>query len=141
MTVTEKVFFDTAPFIYLIENHSDYYAKVEQFFVKAEEDNWELMTSVLSIAEFGVKPEKEGRQDLIIDLDNLLIDFHFQVVNINIDIARQSYQLRAKYNALKAMDSIQLATAIKMGCSYFFTNDKKLKKTEELNVILVEEVK
>lgn len=141
MTVTEKVFFDTAPFIYLIENHPDYYAKVEQCFVKAEEDNWELLTSVLSIAEFGVKPEKEDRQDLIIDLDNLLIDFHFQVVDINVEIARQSYQLRAKYNALKAMDSIQLAVAIKMGCTQFFTNDKKLKKVEELNVTLIDEEK
>ncbi len=46
MIVIEKAFFDTAPFIYLIENHPDYYPKVESFFVKAEEGNWELSTCV-----------------------------------------------------------------------------------------------
>jgi len=140
MTASEKIFFDTAPFIYLIENHPNYYSKVEQFFVTIDQDDCELITSVLSMAEYGVKPEKENRQDLIADFDSLLVDFHFQVIDINVGIARKSYQLRAKYEFLKAMDALQLATALWIGCSRFFTNDKKLKKIEELKVVLVEEL-
>lgn len=135
MTATEKVFFDTAQFIYLVENHPDHYTRVERFFIKAEESNWALGTSVLSIAEFGVKPEKGGKQDLMADFNHLLIDFHFQVMDINTDIARRSYQLRAKYDFLKAMDALQLATAIVMECTRFFTNDKKLKKVVELEEV------
>ncbi len=94
---------------------------------------------MLSIAEFGVKPEKEGKQGLIKDLNNLLIDFRFQLLDINANIAHQSYQLRAKYDFLKAMDALQLASAIVNGCTCFYTNDKKLKKVEELKVLLVDE--
>lgn len=38
------------------------------------------------------------------------------------------------------MDSIQIATALLSGCDEFITNDKKLKRLDELSIILIEEV-
>lgn len=37
------------------------------------------------------------------------------------------------------MDSIQIATALTSNCGEFLTNDKRLKKVDKINVILVEE--
>lgn len=138
MTATENVFFDTAPLIYLIENHAEYYGKVEKLLILAEEQHWQLSTGVISIAEFGVKPAKENHQDVITALDQLLTDFQFQVLTIDVTTARRSYQLRARYEFLKAMDALQLATALTNGCTRFFTNDKKLTKVTDVEVTLVE---
>ncbi|WPP52921.1 type II toxin-antitoxin system VapC family toxin [Catalinimonas niigatensis] len=98
------------------------------------------MTSVLSIAEFGVKLQKENKIEVIAAFHQLLTDFHFQVYDINAEIAQQAYQLRAKYIFLKGMDALQLATAMVSGCNRFFTNDKKLNKVEELQLVMVEDV-
>lgn len=56
MTVS-KTFFDTAPFIYLLENHPDFYQKVADFITKSVADKVQFETSVLTFTEFCVKPE------------------------------------------------------------------------------------
>ena len=38
------------------------------------------------------------------------------------------------------MDALQLATAIETGCDMFYTNDRKLKQIDEINVITVDEL-
>lgn len=140
MTASEKVFFDTSPFIYLLEDHPEYYSKVEGFMISAVQQQLIMVSSVLSIAEFGVKPEKENRQDLIESLNKLLLDFHFQLLDIDVEVARVSSRLRARHNHLKAMDALQLATASYCGCKYFLTNDKKLNRIKDLQVILLDDI-
>jgi predicted nucleic acid-binding protein len=62
------------------------------------------------------------------------------MLSIGREIAVTSYQLRAKYPALKTLDSLQLAAAIESGCDHFFTNDYGLKRVKEINIIIVDEV-
>ncbi len=135
-----KIFFDTAPFIYLLENHPKYGQIVDDFIVEPVSNNVTFVTSILSLAEFGVIPERNNRQDLIDNFDDLLRNASFQIPEIERQTAIKAYQLRAKYPSLKAMDSIQLAVAINSGCDHFFTNDFKLKSISEINILIVETV-
>jgi len=60
-----KKFIDTAPFIYLIESHPDFADKVINLISESTINGDSLITSVITLMEFGVKPERGGRQDVI----------------------------------------------------------------------------
>ncbi|GAA3996774.1 hypothetical protein GCM10022408_04260 [Hymenobacter fastidiosus] len=132
-----KLFFDTAPFIYLVENHPDFYRPVAGYLTQVVGGGAVLVTSVLTYTEFCVKPEQLGRPDVILDFDALLRDLDIQVLDIPLAVATLAYKLRAKYSFLKGMDSLQVASALHAGCSQFLTNDKKLKSVLEIQVVVV----
>ena len=54
-------------------------------------------------------------------------------------IAEQAAQLRADYG-LRTPDAIQLATAIRSGASSFLTNDGKLPKIAQLNLLVLDQM-
>ena len=55
-------------------------------------------------------------------------------------ITKYAAQIRAKYSGIKAMDALQLASAIISGCDVFLTNDKQLRQVAEIPVLLVEDL-
>ena len=103
-----KLFFDTSPFIYLIENHPEFYSKAFDMIAKASNNNVQFCTSVLTFAEYCVKPEQINRQDLISEFEDLLKNLEFTVAKITLHTVKIAYKLRAKYSFLKAMDALQL---------------------------------
>jgi predicted nucleic acid-binding protein len=133
-----KIFFDTSPFIYLIENHADYYPKISQFLLNEVNNGSEFITNVLTYSEFCVKPQKLNRLDLIEDFGKLLTELDFNVVEIDIEVATIAYMLRAKYDFLKGIDAMQVASAIKEKCTRFLTNDKKLKSITEIEIVILD---
>lgn len=136
-TRVAKIFFDTAPFIYLVENHATYYQKVADYLTQSLTDNAMLETSVLTYTEFCAKPEQLGRPDLLLDFDELLRDFDFQMREICLAVATLAYQLQARYAGLKGIDAMQIATAVNAGCNIFLTNDRELKNIREIQVVVV----
>lgn len=138
---TTKIFVDTAPFIYLIENHEDYADKISQYLLEAVLQQKELHTSVVSLAEFGVKPEELGKQEVIFAFENLLQQLNFTVHSIDQQTARTAYKLRSRYKSLKGMDSLQLASALVHSCQIFLTNDKKIPSIEDIDIQLIDDLK
>lgn len=134
-----KIFIDPAPPIYILEGHPKFAEKAINLFSESLVQGGSFVTSVITILEFGVKPERESRQDVIQKFHELLNRLNTKIEDIDQEIATKAYQLRAKYQFLKGMDSIQIATALVSNCKEFITNDKKLKKIEEISVILIEE--
>ncbi len=139
MTSNSKIFFDTAPFIYWLEQHPTLCSKVRQFIGDANTSSCEFATSVVSLAEFGIYPERNGRPDLIQDFEDALNDFSFDFLDIDVPIARVAYRLRAKYTFLKGMDAFQLAAALQSNCQYFLTNDRRLSTINEINIVVLED--
>ncbi len=135
-----KTFIDTSPFIYLVENHPLFAAKVRSFILDALSNENSLITSVITLMEFGVLPEKKGRSEIIINFESLLEIAGISMIEIDQKIAENAYKLRAKYGFLKGMDAIQIAVALEKKCDQFLTNDKKLSSVSEINILLVEEL-
>lgn len=141
MTGSDKIFFDTAPFIYLLENHEKHGLKVRDFIVReATFQESTFFISSITFAEFFVKPKKAGDQALIEKFKNKIKEFHFTVFSITPEIAEYSSALRADYSFLKTFDAIQIATAVSFGCNKFFTNDHALKKIKEIEIITVDDL-
>lgn len=140
MTEFKKVFIDTAPFIYYLENSNLYFDKMMQFFTKCCEHEIEIVTSVITVEEYLVYPYSNKKTELIENFDKFIEYMKIKVVPIDEEIAKQGAKVRAKYKNFKAMDALQIATAIKSDCDVFFTNDKQLRQEKELPCITMDDL-
>ena len=134
-----KVFIDTAPFIYLIEGSSDYAEAAKNYFTTRYAQNDPMVTSVITLAEYGVNPAKLEEPHLIDEFRRILYKLDIALVSVEVPHAVESYKLRAKYKFLKGMDALQLGIAASESCTAFLTNDLKLVKIEEMDVILLKD--
>jgi hypothetical protein len=103
MTGSEKVFFDTSPLIYLIEDNSKYALPVRDFMAKhLLLFESQFFTSSITLAEFYVKPNDAGNTNLINEFKAKLHEFHFVIFDLTPNIAELSAEFRTKYTSLKA---------------------------------------
>lgn len=135
MDVGKKVFIDTAPFIYLIENHPVFGAPTEQYLSACTEGESMLFTSVISYLEFCVVPLREKRHGIIEKFEELLADLSIDMV-----VAKYASQLRSRYAFLKTADAIQLAMAVTNKCDVFLTNDAGLSSIKEINTVVISKI-
>jgi predicted nucleic acid-binding protein len=129
----KKIFIDTAPLIYFIEDSSEYVPKLSELF--CNRNNCHFITSVITLSEVLVMPLRENNMRLAKQYEEILTQAdNFQIYEINQQIAKETAVLRAKYS-IKTPDAIQLATAKYCSVDCFLTNDFKLKIDKSLHVI------
>lgn len=138
MTEFKKVFIDTAPIIYYLQNSETYYSNMKSFW-KAYND-YDYVTSAITITEYLTYPYRQKDLRLVDSFYDFINDIDIQVINIDGRIAEKAAQIRAEYKFFKTMDSLQLATACIMGCDLFLTNDKQLRQFKEIKCITVDEL-
>ncbi len=134
----DKVFIDTAPIIYLLEDHPLFSESSRKIVGEYFESGSVLCTSVLTYTEFSVHPYRSGHPEKVDDLESFAKDSCLQVYDVSKEIALNAAKFRAKYASLKSMDSLQLACAVNKNCSVFLTNDKQLCQVDEIHCRLIE---
>lgn len=135
--MTDKIFLDTAIFIYFLENNIYYADKVEQFFYDEIKKQSQFFTSTITIMEFCSKPFELGNIDLIDNFKAFLLDLNVILIPITEDIAIHASKLRGRFKSLKAMDSLQISSSINFECDRFISNDIKLQQIKDVKVELV----
>lgn len=136
----KKVFIDTSPFIYYLEKSELYFDKAYRFFSMCHEKGIQMVTSALTIEEYCVFPYKNDNTEIIENFDRFLEYMNIKVIPIDVLIAKQGAKVRAKYKDFKAMDVLQVATAIHAHCDMFFTNDKQLRQETEILCITFDDL-
>lgn len=139
MTGFKRVFVDTSPFIYYLENSSMYLDTVKRFFTKCIEEKIQIVTSVITFEEYLVLPYSNGKMEFADNFKRFIEYMNIEVADIDSEIAEQGAKIRGKYKNFKAMDALQIATAIICGCDMFFTNDKQLRQEKELPCMTMED--
>jgi predicted nucleic acid-binding protein len=137
--MTDRIFLDTPIIIYLIEKNPAFFESVSLFIAESIEADCSLFTSVLTTAEFGIKPRKLNRLSTIHIFEKTVKSL-LEVKEIDWEVAEISTILRAKYFSLRAMDSLQIACAIRNKCNRFVTNDRRLRAIKEINIQLITEL-
>jgi predicted nucleic acid-binding protein len=136
----KTVFLDTAPLIYFIEGHSPYQLQLKEIFDANDSQEFQFVTSTLTLLEVLVQPLRFHRFDLVDQYETILRKSSaFHIWELSLEIARRAAELRAEYS-LRTPDAIQLATALSSDSSVFFTNDMRLKQVKEIEVITLSEV-
>jgi predicted nucleic acid-binding protein len=131
---------DTMVFIYHLEEHPFYCMTTEKIFEAIEGGKHTAVTSVISLLEILVKPKKENNLAAVKDYRDILLTFpNLKILNVDVRVSDIASTLRAKYN-IKTPDAIQIATAVSAGAGTFITNDRSLKKVEEIKISLLDEM-
>jgi predicted nucleic acid-binding protein len=130
---------DTAPFIYLWERHVRYAALADVVFEHLDRPDVQGITSIITLIEALILPQREGRRDLIQAYERALL-YSRQVTMLPVDVtlARGAVALRARYDILLP-DALQIAAALEAGATAFVTNDRRLSRVDDLSVIILED--
>jgi predicted nucleic acid-binding protein len=126
------VLVDTAPWIYLLQDHSEFAPRFEGLFAEAEEGRIELALSAITLAEILTGPYKAGEVALAKRYEKALNSY--QVLPFSAAVAIQAAQLRAQYG-LKLPDAAQLATALDMGAAALVTHDRDFSSVQGLPIL------
>ena len=140
MTDFKRVFIDTAPIIYFLENSSIYMESMKKFFTRCMKEHIQIVTSTLTIEEYLVSPYSKGKLEYVDNFKRFIEYMNIEVVDIDSSIAEQGAKIRGQYKNFKAMDALQIATAIVSGCDMFFTNDKQLRQEKELPCMTMDDL-
>lgn len=140
MTDFKRVFIDTAPIIYYLENSSLYVEVIKKFFVKCIKEKIQIVTSTITIEEYLVFPYSSKKMEYIENFKRFIEYMNIEVVDIDFQIAEQGAKIRGQYKTFKTMDALQIATAIVSGCDMFFTNDKQLRQEKELPCMTIDDL-
>lgn len=125
------VLVDTAPWIYLLQDHPEFAPRFEGLFEAAEDGRVELALSTITLAEVLTGPYKAGEVALAKRYEKAL--GRYQIMPFSTEVAIQAAQLRAQYG-LKLPDAAQLATALDMGAAALVTHDRDFSGVQGLPI-------
>ena len=122
----KRVFLDTAPLIYYIEENQRYSSVLNKLFLDNSKGEFLFQTSVITLLEVLVLPMRQNEIQLVEQYQNILCNSpSIDIFDLNVEIAKQAASYRAKYG-MKTPDSIQVATAVYASADYFLTNEARV---------------
>lgn len=128
-----RVYLDSAPIIYLVENTPPYISRLVQHLSSNEVVQ---VCSELSRLECRVKPVRDNELALLIAFDTYFAEIVSEIVPLSRAVMELATDIRARYQ-FKTPDAIHLACAIVARCDIFLTNDAQLTRCNEIEVILL----
>ena len=134
-----NVGFDTLVFVYHIDARPPRALPADLALQAVISGSISGVTSVLTLLELAIKPLRLGRPEaatayetLVKSIDNLA------VVGIDDRTTRTAAELRAQY-WLRTPDALQIAACIRHGATAFLTNDRRLRRLREIEVLLLDD--
>lgn len=140
LTGVSRLFLDTAPVIYFVEENPDFLPVISLIFEQIEKAALLGIAAPVTLAECLVVPYRTGAANVQREFVELLTNTeNIEFAAIGQQVGQRAGELRARYN-LQLPDALQIATALEEGCQAFLTNDAQLKRVVELKVLVVGEL-
>jgi predicted nucleic acid-binding protein len=131
---------DTSPFIYFVEQNVHYVSRVNVLFQRISSGHIQVFTSVISLAEVLTMPIRMGAVEIERQYESLFLKTrNIYTLPVTSQAARLGAHLRAKHN-LKLPDALQIAVCIEAKCQAFLTNDLRLKRVQDIPVLVLDEM-
>ena len=128
----DTVLVDTAPWIYVLEDHPVFAPRFTGLFEAAELGRFQLALTTVTLAEVLAGPFKAKQTALAKRYEKALN--HYQVVPVSEQVAALAAQLRGQYR-LKFPDAVQLASALDLGAAALVTHDRDFSRVQGLPVL------
>ena len=129
---------DSAVFIYHFEAHPRYKTLCAEVFDCMESGTVQAVTSTVTLIEVLVQPLAKGEQELSVRYEQYLrLGSFLTLRTLDPTMAWHAAQLRARYQ-LSTPDAVQPATAIEFGVRLFLTNDDRIRKVTEIDIVVLE---
>ena len=123
---------DTAPWIYVLEDHPVFAPRFIGLFEAAEQGRLQLALTTVTVAEVLAGPFKAKQTALAKRYEKALN--RYQVVPLSAEVAALAAQLRVQYR-LKLPDAVQLASALDIGAAALVTHDRNFSSVQGLPVL------
>jgi len=140
MEGVRRVFLDSAPVIYFVEQHPVYHPVLQPIFGRFETGDLTAVTSPITLAEcliFPIRLQNAEATEAFLEL--LGGEQSTLFVTLRKETARLAAEIRSKYN-VTLTDAFQVASALEGACEAFLTNDKALTRITELKILVVEDL-
>ncbi len=136
----QRLYVDSSPLIYFVEENSVYLEKMRQIVRKIDETDLVANSSVLTLAEVLVMPLRQGAQRLVRAYKEILVEGDdYELVVWAPEIAVSAADIRARYG-LGTPDSLHVASAVATHCDAMLTNDRDMKRVRELPILLLDDL-
>lgn len=126
------VLVDTAPWIYLLEDHADFAPRFLGLFEAAQRGQLQLAITPITVAEVLTGPFKAGQTALAKRYETAL--GQCRLVALSLSVASLAAQLRVQYG-LKLPDALQLAAALDIGAAALITHDRDFARVQGLPIL------
>ena len=134
-----RICIDTAPFIYFIEKDPKYLGIIRPIFAEIDAGKIDALTSTITLLEVLVLPFKTKNESLAEKYREILLYAEgLTTFEIFHEVSELSSKLRAKYS-IRTPDAIQIAVGIIYGADAFLTNGSRLKKVNDIRVVILED--
>lgn len=135
-----RLFLDSAPVIYYIEENRRYRALTAFVFEGIDQGLFTAVTSPITLAECLVIPYRREQVELRQTFaDQVVSGDNTEFVPINQTIATQAAELRSRYS-LSLLDALQVASTLAGNCDALLTNNLALKRVTELSIFVLDEL-
>ena len=126
--------------IYHLENHATYAPLSTQILQACESGSNRAVTSVITLLEVLVKPEREGNTIAVNDYRIYLSTFpNLRMVPIDHDVAARAAAIRA-HDGIRTPDALQIAAAMHAGAGCIVGNDRAWMKVNGIDIILLDDL-
>ncbi len=129
------VLVDTAPWIYLLQDHPVFAPRFVGLFEAAEAGRLQLALSTVTLAEVLTGPHQAGQMALAKRYEAALSTY--RLVPLTAALAALAAQLRVQYR-LKLPDAVQLASALDIGAAALVSHDRDFSRVQGLPVLMGE---
>jgi predicted nucleic acid-binding protein len=126
------VLVDTAPFIYMLEDHPTLAPRFVGLFEAERRGELTIAITPVTVAELLVGPLKAGHDALARRYERELQAY--ELVPIDATLAAQAARLRVRYG-LRLPDALQLAAALEVGAHALVTHDRDFAAVDGLQVL------
>ena len=123
---------DSAPIIYVLEDHPKFAPRFRPLFAAHAAGSLQFAVSTVTIAEVLTGPLRAGDEALIRRYRTLLETW--RVVPLDADVAESAARLRATYR-LKLPDAVQAASALAINAEALATHDRDFSRLSHLRIL------
>ena len=126
------VLLDSAPIIYVLENHPQFGPHFEPLFAAHATGRLRFAVTTITVSEVLTGPFQADDAALARRYRAALASW--QCVELTFEIAETAARLRASFR-LRLADAVQAASALAINAAALVTNDQKLAKVRSLRII------
>ena len=131
---------DTMILIYLFEDHAAYGDRAESIMRNASRKVFEAIITPVTAAEVLVRPLQAERPDIADHYRTAMAHFdNSRRCSLTWDASCMAGALRTRYG-LPIPDMLQVALAMETGSCALITNDRALRRVEEVPVVLLDDL-
>ena len=126
-----RIFIDSAPIIYFLEDHPELGPRFAGIFDRAEAGDYELVISTVSLAEVLTGPLRLGNERLADEYrEALTAPPTWLAADLTPEIAHRAARIRSR-SPLRLPDAVQVATAFETSCAALVTHDRDFRALDD----------